>query len=85
MPNANDDVFEAVKEVILSQLTSVKEDQIVESARFIEELGADSLDVVELVMIFEEKFSLEIPEESANKILTAKDAVDFIRKAKQTN
>ena len=66
-----------VKEVVIEQLdcdpAEVKED-----SKFIEDLGADSLDVVELVMALEEKFDIEIPDEDAEKILTVKDAINYI-------
>ena len=58
----------------------VSEDKIQDNAKFIEDLGADSLDTVELVMAFEEEFKCEIPDDSAEKIVTVKDAIDFIQK-----
>ncbi len=70
-------VLERVKKVIVDQL-SVEEAQVVESASFTTDLGADSLDTVELVMAFEEEFGIEIPDEEAEKIQTVKDAVDYI-------
>ncbi|CAI8232825.1 MAG: acyl carrier protein [Sulfurovum sp.] len=70
-------LLDDVKEVVVEQLdcdaAEVKED-----SKFIEDLGADSLDVVELVMALEEKFDIEIPDEDAEKILTVKDAIDYI-------
>ncbi|KJZ80780.1 acyl carrier protein [Candidatus Liberibacter solanacearum] len=81
MANDNEDVFKSIKAIVIDHL-GVKEEQVVESARFIEDLGADSLDTVELVMTFEEKFKLEIPEEVANTIFTVGDAVKFINSAK---
>ena len=66
-----------VKEIIVEQL-GVNADQVTPDAKFIEDLGADSLDTVELVMAFEEEFSVEIPDDAAEKILTVKDAIDFI-------
>ena len=69
--------FDKVKEVIVNNL-GVSEDQITEDASFIEDLGADSLDIVELVMAFEDEFGLEIPDEDAEKIITVKDAIDYI-------
>ena len=69
--------FEKVKEIIIEQL-DVQADQVTEDASFIEDLGADSLDIVELVMAFEEAFELEIPDEDAEKITTVKDAVEYI-------
>ena len=56
----------------------VDEDKVVENASFIDDLGADSLDTVELVMAFEEEFSIEIPDDAAENILTIKNAIDFI-------
>ena len=70
-------LLDDVKEVVIEQLdcdaAEVKED-----SKFIEDLGADSLDVVELVMALEEKFDIEIPDEDAEKILTVKDAINYI-------
>ena len=70
-------VLERVKKVVVEGL-SVDESQVVESASFTTDLGADSLDTVELVMAFEEEFGIEIPDEEAEKIQTVKDAVDYI-------
>ncbi len=70
-------VLERVKKVILGQLP-VEEERVVETASFTADLGADSLDTVELVMAFEEEFGIEIPDEEAEKIQTVKDAVDYI-------
>jgi len=70
-------VLERVKKVVVEGL-SVDEAQVVESASFTTDLGADSLDTVELVMAFEEEFGCEIPDEEAEKIQTVKDAVDYI-------
>ena len=66
-----------VKKVIMEQL-GVKEDQITENASFVDDLGADSLDTVELVMALEEEFDCEIPDEEAEKITTVKQAIDYI-------
>jgi acyl carrier protein len=71
------DVADRVKKIVLEHL-GVDEDKVVENASFIDDLGADSLDTVELVMAFEEEFSCEIPDDAAEKIATVKDAVDFI-------
>ena len=71
------DVADRVKKIVLEHL-GVEENKVVESASFIDDLGADSLDTVELVMAFEEEFGCEIPDEDAEKILTIKDAIDFI-------
>ena len=70
-------VFEKVKGIIVDQL-GVDEDQVVIEASFIEDLGADSLDIVELIMSMEDEFGVDIPDTDAEKITTVKDAVDFI-------
>ena len=70
-------VQEEVKELVVEQL-GVSEDEVVDGARFIEDLGADSLDTVELVMAFEEKFGVEIPDEDAEKITTVGAAVKYL-------
>ncbi len=75
--------FEKVKEIIIEQL-DVQADQVTEDASFIEDLGADSLDTVELVMALEEHFDIEIPDEDAEKIKTVKDAVSYIDKNVKT-
>ena len=67
-----------VKEIIVQQL-GVDEDKVSLDASFVDDLGADSLDVVELVMAFEEQFDVEIPDEAAEKIGTVKDAVEFLK------
>ena len=59
---------------------SIEESKVTETASFIDDLGADSLDTVELVMAFEEEFGCEIPDEAAEKILTVKDAIDYLSK-----
>ncbi len=66
-----------VKKIIVEQL-GVDESQVDASASFVDDLGADSLDIVELVMAFEEAFELDIPDEDAEKIATVKDAIDYI-------
>jgi acyl carrier protein len=71
-------VEERVKEIIVEQL-GVEEDEVLPAAKFIEDLGADSLDTVELVMAFEEEFDLEIPDEDAEKIATVGDAFSYIK------
>jgi acyl carrier protein len=68
--------LDRVKKVVVDQL-SVEDSQVVETASFTD-LGADSLDTVELVMAFEEEFGIEIPDEDAEKIQTVKDAIDYI-------
>lgn len=71
-------IEEKVKQLIVEQL-SVDEAEVTPTAHFIDDLGADSLDIVELVMTFEESFEIEIPDEEAEKIHTVKDAVDYIQ------
>lgn len=72
-------VEEKVKQIIVEQL-GVDEAEVTPNASFVDDLGADSLDTVELVMAFEEAFDLEIPDEDAEKIKTVQDAVDYIEK-----
>ncbi|MGA3210501.1 MAG: acyl carrier protein [Terriglobales bacterium] len=72
-------VEERVKQIIVEQL-GVEESEVTPGASFVDDLGADSLDTVELVMAFEEAFDVEIPDEDAEKIRTVKDAVDYIDK-----
>ena len=69
---------EKVKEKIVEQL-GVDEAEVTPNAHFVDDLGADSLDIVELVMAFEEAFEIEIPDEDAEKIQTVKDATDYIQ------
>lgn len=76
------DTFERVKKVIVDQL-SVEESEVTPEANFTTDLGADSLDTVELVMAFEEEFGVEIPDEDAEKIIKVQDAVNFIQKNKE--
>ena len=71
------DVADRVKKIVLEHL-GVDDAKVVENSSFIDDLGADSLDTVELVMAFEEEFGCEISDEAAEKILTIKDAVVFI-------
>ena len=66
-----------VKKIVIEHL-GVEADKVTEEASFIDDLGADSLDIVELVMAFEEEFSVEIPDDAAEKITTVKDAIDYI-------
>ncbi len=73
--------LEKVKEIIVERL-SVDEKDVTEEASFIDDLGADSLDTVELVMALEEEFSMEIPDEEAEKIVTVGDAVKYIESHK---
>jgi acyl carrier protein len=74
MPTAVED---RVKQIIVEQL-GVDEGEVTPNASFVDDLGADSLDTVELVMAFEEAFEIEIPDEDAEKIRTVKDAIDYI-------
>ena len=70
-----------VKQIVVEHL-GIDESKVTPEAKFIDDLGADSLDTVELVMAFEEKFSIEIPDDAAETILTVKDAIDFIQNKK---
>ncbi len=72
------DVEAKVKDIIVEQL-NVDKDAVVPAAKFVDDLGADSLDTVELVMALEEAFSLEIPDEEAEKIGTVGDAINYIK------
>ena len=76
-PNNMAAVEEKLKQIIVEQL-GVDEAEVTSSASFVDDLGADSLDIVELVMAFEEAFELEIPDEDAEKIKTVQDAIDYI-------
>ncbi|PCJ00813.1 MAG: acyl carrier protein [Alphaproteobacteria bacterium] len=73
------DIAERVKKIVVEHL-GVEDDKVVEAASFIDDLGADSLDTVELVMAFEEEFSIDIPDDAAKDIQTVGDAVSFISK-----
>ena len=75
-------VREKVKQIIVEQL-GVDDAQVDDTASFVDDLGADSLDIVELVMAFEEAFDLDIPDEDAEKIATVKDAVEYIESKKK--
>ena len=75
-------VEQRVKQIIVEQL-GVDESQVDNNASFVDDLGADSLDIVELVMAFEEAFDIDIPDEDAEKISTVKDAIDYIEKKKK--
>lgn len=72
-----DQIFEKVKKIVADQL-SVEDEKVVPEASFSNDLGADSLDTVELVMALEEEFDIEIPDEAAEKITTVQEAVDYI-------
>ena len=74
------DTSERVKKIVVEHL-GVDEYKVNDAASFIDDLGADSLDTVELVMAFEEEFEIEIPDDAAEKIQTIKDAIDFIEAA----
>ncbi len=76
-------ILEQVRNIISEKL-GVGIAEVTENASFVDDLGADSLDTVELVMEFEEKFGIDIPDEDAEKIRNVKDAVDYIEKKKQT-
>ncbi len=74
----SNDTAERVKKIVVEHL-GVDESKVSDTASFIDDLGADSLDTVELVMAFEEEFGCEIPDDAAEKIVTVKDAIDFIQ------
>lgn len=76
------EVFDKVKKIIVEQL-SAEESEVTVEASFIEDLGADSLDIVELIMALEEEFGVEIPDEDAEKISTVGDAVKYIQEHAQ--
>jgi len=76
------DIADKIKRIVVEHL-GVDEAKVTPEASFIDDLGADSLDAVELVMAFEEEFDVEIPEDAAEKIATVKDAIDYIEKQKQ--
>lgn len=71
-------IEQRVKDIIVEQL-GVEDDEVSAEASFIDDLGADSLDTVELVMAFEEEFNIEIPDEDAEGISTVQDAIDYIK------
>lgn len=76
------EILDRVKEIIVDQL-GVDEEEVTPQASFVDDLGADSLDIVELIMAFEEEFDLEIPDEDAEKISTVGDAVNYIKERAQ--
>ena len=76
----SDDIAERVKKIVVEHL-GIDEEKVSDKASFIDDLGADSLDTVELVMAFEEEFGCEIPDDAAEKILTVGDAVTFLKEA----
>ncbi|WP_039763594.1 MULTISPECIES: acyl carrier protein [unclassified Caldicellulosiruptor] len=73
----NSEIFEKVKKIIADKL-DIEEDKITPESSFLDDLGADSLDIVELIMELEEEFNIEIPDEDAEKIRTVADAVKYI-------
>ncbi len=73
----SDSIESQVKEIIVDQL-GVEAEKVTADAKFIEDLGADSLDTVELVMAFEDKFSIEVPDDAAEKLKSVKDVVEYI-------
>ena len=75
------DTAERVKKIVVEHL-GVDEDKVVDNASFIDDLGADSLDTVELVMAFEEEFGIEIPDDDAEKITTVQAAIDYLESNK---
>ena len=75
---SSEEVLEKVKEIIVEQL-GVAESSITMEASFIDDLGADSLDIVELIMALEEEFDIEIPDSDAEKVVTVQDVVDYIK------
>ena len=77
-PMSSEEVFDKVKEIIVEQL-GVAETAITPEASFIDDLGADSLDIVELIMALEEEFDLEIPDADAEKVVTVNDVVEYIK------
>ena len=75
---SSEEVFDKVKEIIVEQL-GVAENAVTSEASFIDDLGADSLDIVELIMALEEEFDIEIPDSDAEKVVTVGDVVDYIK------
>lgn len=75
---ADKSIEDQVKDIIVEQL-SVSPDEVVPEASFVDDLGADSLDLVELIMVMEEKFGQEIPDEDAEKLQTVQDAISYIK------
>lgn len=75
---SSEEIFDKVKEIIVEQL-GVAEDNINQDASFIDDLGADSLDIVELIMALEEEFDIEIPDTDAEKVVTVGDVVDYLK------
>ena len=75
---SSEEVFDKVKEIIVEQL-GVAENAVTQESSFIDDLGADSLDIVELIMALEEEFDIEIPDSDAEKVVTVGDVVDYIK------
>ena len=82
MSDAADEIADKVIKIVVEHL-GVAEGSVVPKSAFVDDLGADSLDTVELVMAFEEAFRIDVPEEAAEKIITVQDAIDYIRAAKK--
>lgn len=78
---SEEEILEKLKGIIVEQL-GVEEELVTENATFVEDLSADSLDIVELVMAIEEAFELEIPDQAAESIVTVKDVIDYIKENK---
>jgi acyl carrier protein len=74
----NKEMFDKIKDIIVEQL-GVEPDEVTEQSSFIDDLGADSLDIVELIMALEEEFDMEIPDEEAEKISTVGDVIEYIK------
>ncbi|MBO4426087.1 MAG: acyl carrier protein [Clostridiales bacterium] len=74
----NEELFKSIKQMIVDQL-GVDEDTITEDSSFVDDLNADSLDMVELVMAMEQEFDIEIPDDVAEKVATVKDAVEYVQ------
>ncbi|NLW08667.1 MAG: acyl carrier protein [Firmicutes bacterium] len=77
-----DNILEKIREIVVEQL-GVDEEEVTEKASFVDDLGADSLDIVELIMALEEEFDMEIPDEDAEKISTVGDAIKYIKEHTQ--
>ncbi|MCD5405491.1 MAG: acyl carrier protein [Desulfotomaculum sp.] len=77
-----DDIFERMQRIIVEQL-DIEKDQVTLNSSFVDDLGADSLDIVELVMAMEEEFDMQIPDEEAERIRTVGDAVKFVQQKMQ--